>query len=101
MEIYTASLRTLVISVLWIYDQFFLWSTTASGVWPPAPCCRRCVTRRLIAATVHALGCTVSPFIIDSPLTTFFWLVKKRWMKYEEEHTEGLVLVAGVGDLLT
>ena len=68
----TAAQRALVMLVLCTDFRLLLWNTLAKGLWPVAPWCRRYVTRCLMAATSHALGCAVVPWPIDFPLTLFF-----------------------------
>ena len=70
-----------VISALWTVDQVAPFKTAARCVSGVAPCCCRCSTRRLMAATSHARGWPVAPCPIDSPLTPFLCIVKRRLTK--------------------
>ena len=60
-----------------------------------------CVTQRRMAATAHAQGCPVSPCPIDSPLTPFFCVVKRRLTKVTVAQVEGDPVVAWVGGWVT
>ena len=76
-----AARSAVVISALRTVDQVAPLKTAArcgSGV---ALCCCRCATRRLMAATAHARGWPVAPCPMDSPLTPFFCVVKRRLKK--------------------
>ena len=66
-----------------------------------ALCCRRYTTRRLMAATAHALGWPVVPCLMDSPLTPFFCVVKRGLTKVAAAQVESEALVAWVGWLPT
>ena len=57
--------------------------------------CWRCVTLRLVADSAHKRRCTVSPRLIDSPLTPSLWVVKSRLEKLVVVHVWGLELVEG------
>ena len=70
-----------VISALRTVDHVVPLKTAARCVSGVAPCCRRCATRRQMAATAHARGCPVAPCPMDSPLTPFFCVVKRRLTK--------------------
>ena len=57
-----------VISALRTVDQSVALKTAARCVSGVATCCRRCATRRRIAATAHVRGCPVAPCPINSPI---------------------------------
>ena len=65
-----------------------------SGV---AMCCRRCATRRLMAATAHSLGWPVAPCSMDSPLTPFFCVLKRRQTKVAAAQVAAEAVVAWKG----
>ena len=71
--------------------------TAAKCVSGVAPCCRRCATRRRMAATAHARGCPVVTCPIDSPLTPFFFVVKRRLTKVAAAQVAAEAVVAWVG----
>ena len=62
-------------------DHLPLLKTSAICVSGVAPCCHKCATRRRMVATAHARGCPVAPCPIDSTLTPFFCVVKRRLTK--------------------
>ena len=69
------------ISALRNVDHVVLLKTAARCVSVLAPFCRRCDTQRRMAATAHVRGCPVALCPIDSPLTPFFCVVKRRLTK--------------------
>ena len=76
-----AARSAVMISALWTVDHIVLLKTAARCVSGVALCCRRCATRRRMAATTHAWGYPVSPCPIDSHLMPFFCVVKRRLTK--------------------
>ena len=68
----------MVILALQTVDQEAPLKTAARCVSGVAPCCCRCATQRLMAATAHARGCPVAPCPVDSLLMPFFCVVKRR-----------------------
>ena len=86
-----------VISALQIFDYLFTLKTAVRCVFGGAMCCRKCATRRRVAATAHARGCPVAPCPIDSTLTPFFCVVKRRLMMGATVQAEGEAVVAWVG----
>ena len=76
-----AARSAVMISALRTVDQAAPLKTAERCVSGVAPCCCRCATRRLMAATAHALGWPVTPCPMDLPLTPFFCVVKRRLTK--------------------
>ena len=70
-----------VISALRNVDNLFPLKTAARCMSEGAPCCCKCTTRRWMATTAHAQVWHVVPCPIDSPLTPFFCIVKRRLTK--------------------
>ena len=66
-----------VISVLWTVDHVVPLKTAARCMSGVAPCCRRCATRRWMAATAHAWGCPVTPCLMDSPFDAIVHRLKE------------------------
>ena len=66
-----AARSAVVILALRTVDQAAPLKTAARCVSGVVPCCRRCATRRLMAATAHAQGWPVAPCPMDPPLTPF------------------------------
>ena len=67
-----ATRSAVVISALRTVDQAVTLKTLARCMSGVAPCCRRCATRRHMAATAHAWGFPIATCPMDSPLTPFF-----------------------------
>ena len=95
--IVVAARSAAAISALRTVDHSSTLKTAARCVSGGAPCCCKCVTRSGMAATEHVQGCPVTPFPIDSPLTPFFCVVKRRLTKVSEAQVEGETLVAWMG----
>ena len=70
-----------VILVLRTVDHLFLLKTEAQCMSLGAPCCCKCATRCRMAAIAHAQGWTIAPCPIDSPVTPFFCVIKRRLTK--------------------
>ena len=96
-----ATRSTVVILALWTVDQAFPLKTAARCVSGVAPCCRKCATRRRMAATAHARGCPVAPCLMDSPLMPFFCVIKRRLTKVAAAQVEDEAVVAWKGWLPT
>ena len=86
-----------VISALRTVDQAAPLKTAARCVSGVAPCCRICATRRQMAATAHARGWPVAPCPMDSPLTPFFCVVKRRLTKVAAAQVAAEAVVAWTG----
>ena len=86
-----------VISELRTVDHLSPLKTVARCVSGVAPCCRKCATRRRVAATAHAWRCPVAPCPIDSLLTPFFCVVKRRLTKVAAAQVVSEAVVAWVG----
>ena len=86
-----------VISALRTVDQAAPLKTAARCVSGVAPCCRRCATRRLMAVTAHDRECPVAPCPMDSPLTPFFCVVKRRLTKVAASQVAAEAVVAWKG----
>ena len=95
--IVVAARSAAVISALRIVDYLFPLKTAARCVFGRATCCCKCATQRRMFATAHERGCPVSPCPIDSPLTPFFCVVKRRLTKVAVAQVEGDAVVAWVG----
>ena len=85
-----------VILALRTVDHILTFKTEARCVLLEAPCCCKCDTWRWMDATAHAQGCHVTPFPIDSHLTPFFCVIKRRLPKVEAVKVTGEALVAEV-----
>ena len=92
---------TAVILELRTVDQTVLLKTAVRWVSGVAPCCRRCATRRRMAATAHTRGCPVAPCPMDSPLTPFLCVVKRRLTKMTAAQVAAEAMVAWKGWLFT
>ena len=90
-----------VISALQSVDHVVPLKMAARCVSGVASCCRRCAKRRQMAATAHARGCPVAPCSIDSPLTPFFCVVKRRLTKVVAEQVAKKAVVDWKGWLPT
>ena len=86
-----------VISALRTVDHLTTLKTAERCVSRVAPCCRKCATRCRMSATAHTRGCPVAPCPVDSPLTPFFCLVKRRLTKVAEAQVVVEAVVAWVG----
>ena len=75
---FTMALMAAVISPPWIYCHLLPFLKLEIGVLPVARWHHRYATRRCMAATGHSWGWPVRPCQINSPLTPFFWVVKRR-----------------------
>ena len=76
--IVVAARSAAVISALRTVGHLTPLKTAARCVSGVAPCCRKCTTRRRMAATAHARGCPVAPCSINYPFTPFFCVLKRR-----------------------
>ena len=94
--ILVVSLSSEVISALRILDRRFTLKMAAKCVLMGAPCCRNGSTRRLMAATAQARGCPVVPCLMDSTLTSFFCVVKRRLKTISEAQVVWEDMVAGL-----
>ena len=79
--IVVAARSAAVISELRTVDHLYPLKTAARCVSGGALCCRKCATRRQMAATAHAQGCPIALCPIDSPLTPFLCIVKRKLTK--------------------
>ena len=70
-----------VISALRTVYHVVPFKMAARSVSGMASYCRRCATRRRMAATAHARGCPVLPCPLDSHLMPFLCVVKRRLKK--------------------
>ena len=95
--IVVAARRAAVILALRTMDHLTLSKTAAICVYKVAPCCRKCATRRRMADTAHARGCPVALCLIDSPLTPFFCVTKRRITKVAAAQVVAEAVVAWVG----
>ena len=86
-----------VISRLRAVGRHFMLKTVARCVLLGAPCCRKCSTRLLMDDTAHVWGWPVVPCPMDSPLMSFFCIVKRRLTKVTAAHVTGEAVVAGLG----
>ena len=86
-----------VILVMRTVDHRFPLKNTAKCVFLGAPCCSKCATWRLMDATVHVRGLYVVPCPIDSPLDSFFCIIKKRLTKVAAEQVAGDDVVDWIG----
>ena len=96
-----ATRSTVVILALRTVDQAVPLKTAARCVSGVAPCCRRCATRCRMAATAHARECPVAPCPMDSPLTPFFCVIKRRLTKVAAAQVAAEAMVAWKGWLPT
>ena len=92
-----AARSAMVISALQTVDQAAPLKTAARCVSGVAPCCRRCATRCLLAATAHDQGCPVAQCPMDSPLTPFFCVLKRRLTKVTAAQVAAEAVVAWKG----
>ena len=97
LMIVVAARRAAVISALRTVDHLTPLKTAAICVSGMAPCCRKCATRRRMAATAHARECPVVPCTINSPLTSLFCVVKRRLTKVAAAQVVAEAVVAWVG----
>ena len=86
-----------VISALRTVDYVVPLKTAAKCVSGVALCCRRCDTRRRMAATANARGCPVALCPIDFPLTPFFCVVKRRLTQVAAAQVAAEAMVAWEG----
>ena len=86
-----------MISALQIVDHLFPLKTAAICGFEGTLCCCKCATHHRMDATAHARGCPVAPCTIDSPLTPFFCIVKRRLTKVAEDQVEEEAGVFWVG----
>ena len=86
-----------VILALRTVDHLTPLKTEARCVSGVAPCCRNYATRRRMAATAHAQVSPVAPCPIDSPLTPFFCIGKRRLTKVAAAQVVEEAVVAWVG----
>ena len=97
LRIVVAARSAAVISALRIVDHLFPLKTATRCVFGGALCCCKTATQRRMAATAHAWGCPVAPCSIDSHLTPFLCVIKRRLTKMATAQVEGESLVACVG----
>ena len=92
-----AARNAAVISALRTVDHVVPLKTAARCVSGVAPCCCRCATQHRMAAIAHAWGCPVAPCLIESPLTSFFCVVKWRLTKVATAQVAAEAVVAWEG----
>ena len=92
-----AARSAVVILALRTVDQVAPLKTAVRCVSGVAPCCCRCATRRLMAATAHVRGWPVAPCLMDSPLTPVFCVVKRRLTKVAAAQVAAEAVVAWKG----
>ena len=90
-----------VISALRTVDHAVLLKMVARCVYGVALCCLRYATRRRMTATAHDWGCPVAPCPMDSPLTPFFCVIKRRLTKVAAAQVGAEAVVAWKGWLPT
>ena len=98
--IVVAARSAAVVLALRNVDHLTLLKTAARCVSGVALCCRKCATRRRMAATAHARGCPVAPCPIDSPLRHYF-LRRKKEAKEGGGGTGGGGICGGLGGLVS
>ena len=86
-----------VVSALHTVEHCFPLKTAANCVLQGAPCCCKCATWRLIAATEHAQGWPVVPCLMDSTSAAFLCVVIRRLTKFAMSQVTGESVVDGLG----
>ena len=90
-----------MISALRTVDHRLPLKTAARCVSLDSPCCRKCSTRRWMAATAHVWGWPVAPFLIDYALAQFLCVIKRKLEKVAAAQVEVEAVVAGMGWVTT